>query len=156
MSLVRIHTDGACQPNPGKGGWAYIIDVGGRRFQDSGTKDPSTNNEMELYAIYRAILSLKIITGNGYHSGTLYTDSKYATNALNQWADKWSRNNWLKSDGSPVKNKGLIKTILLIMKGQKIRIKWIKGHADSKLNQIVDDLAQKEIINRNIKWKGKT
>jgi ribonuclease HI len=54
---VEVYTDGACSPNPGVGGWGWVM------YEKSNTKSArlmwvnsggskfTTNNEMELYAI---------------------------------------------------------------------------------------------------------
>ena len=55
---VVIYTDGACDPNPGRGGWAALIITANRKMEISGREDESTNNRMELTAAIRALRSL--------------------------------------------------------------------------------------------------
>ncbi|MGI8709465.1 MAG: RNase H family protein, partial [Acidimicrobiales bacterium] len=48
----RIYTDGACSGNPGPGGWAWASSPD---HHDSGGEDATTNNRMELMAVFEAI-----------------------------------------------------------------------------------------------------
>src|SRR5688500_10738309 len=58
---VVIYTDGACDPNPGIGGWAAIMlhPVTKQRTEISGGDPKSTNNRMELQAVIEALTRLK-------------------------------------------------------------------------------------------------
>ena len=55
-----FYTDGACSGNPGAGGWAYVevlsCDKGIRTNVVTGNKKETTNNEMELTAVYMALV----------------------------------------------------------------------------------------------------
>ena len=56
---VVIYTDGACDPNPGKGGWGAIILEDGREKILKGCETDTTNNRMELTAALRAVQAIK-------------------------------------------------------------------------------------------------
>ena len=58
MNLVRIHTDGGCEPNPGPGGWAAVLEMGGRVRELSGGSPDTTNNRMEMQAAIEALRAL--------------------------------------------------------------------------------------------------
>jgi len=45
---VVIHTDGACEGNPGPGGWAVILRHGANAKELCGAEPATTNNRMEL------------------------------------------------------------------------------------------------------------
>ena len=49
---VDIYTDGACSGNPGPGGWAAILICRGVEKVLSGFVPETTNNRMELMALY--------------------------------------------------------------------------------------------------------
>ena len=53
--MIKVYTDGSCLENPGKGGWAAIIINDSGRIEIKGSKENTTNNQMELTA---PILSL--------------------------------------------------------------------------------------------------
>ena len=48
MKHVEIFTDGACQGNPGPGGWGAILRFNGIEKEISGGDPATTNNRMEL------------------------------------------------------------------------------------------------------------
>ena len=56
---VVIHTDGACDPNPGPGGWAAILRFGQAEKVLTGGERHTTNNRMELTAALRALEALQ-------------------------------------------------------------------------------------------------
>ena len=78
-SSVIIYTDGACSPNPGKGGWGAVLisKEHNLRTEISGSEVNSTNNRMEITAVIKAFEVLKkscIVD--------LYTDSTYVKNTF--------------------------------------------------------------------------
>ena len=63
--MVRVYTDGACNPNPGKGGWGAVIiqpDETIRKISGSETKK-TTNNRMEMTAVLMALRELLPVDG---------------------------------------------------------------------------------------------
>ena len=55
---VTIYTDGACEPNPGPGGWAALLLFGRHEKELSGAEPHTTNNRMELTAAVQALSAL--------------------------------------------------------------------------------------------------
>ena len=53
--MIKIYTDGSCIGNPGKGGWAAIIFIDGKKTEIKGNKKDTTNNQMELLAPIKAL-----------------------------------------------------------------------------------------------------
>ena len=49
---VSIYTDGACKGNPGKGGWGALLEYNGKIKEINGYAKETTNNMMELTAVY--------------------------------------------------------------------------------------------------------
>ena len=54
-----IYTDGSCLGNPGPGGWASIVIVGGTTQEMSGGDPSTTNNRMELLGVINGLKSLR-------------------------------------------------------------------------------------------------
>ena len=71
MKHVEIYTDGACQGNPGPGGWGAILRYQGVEKEISGGDPATTNNRMELSAVIEALKLLKEPC-----EVTLYSDSQ--------------------------------------------------------------------------------
>jgi ribonuclease HI len=58
LPLVTIYTDGACEPNPGPGGWAALLLFGRHEKVLRGADSETTNNRMELTAAVEALRAL--------------------------------------------------------------------------------------------------
>ncbi len=143
MMKVTIYTDGAARGNPdGPGGYGTLlrcVDAKGtvhEREYSAGYKK-TTNNRMELMA---AIAGLEALTKPC--DVTLYSDSKYLTDAFNQnWVGSWLRNGWKNSQKQPVKNVDLWKRLLAAANPHQVTYVWVKGHAGHPENERCDFLA---------------
>ncbi len=58
LPKVTIYTDGACDPNPGPGGWAALLKFGPQEKILTGAASDSTNNRMELTAAIQGLEAL--------------------------------------------------------------------------------------------------
>ncbi|MCQ2564705.1 MAG: ribonuclease HI, partial [Clostridia bacterium] len=88
MKEVTIYTDGACSGNPGAGGWGAVLFYKKTKKEISGFDPCTTNNQMELTAVIKALEMLKEPC-----KVTLYSDSAYVINAFNEeWLTKWQLN----------------------------------------------------------------
>jgi len=139
--IVEIYTDGACSGNPGPGGWAAVLIYKGMKKEISGFEENTTNNRMELKAAIEGLKALKRPC-----KVNLYSDSSYLINAFNEgWIEKWQKNNWLKSDKTPVENQDLWKELLEVSKPHQINWIKVKGHSDNEYNNLCDRLATEQI-----------
>jgi len=87
---VVIYTDGASEPNPGPGGYGVVLIIGRHRKELSGGFRLTTNNRMEIFAAIAGLEALKEPC-----QVTLYSDSEYLVNAINQgWIARWRQNHW--------------------------------------------------------------
>lgn len=137
MKHVEIFTDGACQGNPGPGGWGAVLRYNGVEKEISGGDADTTNNRMELSAVIAALQCLKEPC-----EITLCSDSQYVCNAIEKgWAKGWRRNGWRKSDKSPALNADLWETLLNLLEQHKITIRWVRGHNGHPENERCDRLA---------------
>ncbi len=137
MKRVDIYTDGSCSGNPGPGGWGAILMYKGLEKELSGGESHTTNNKMELTGAIRALEALKEPC-----QVTLYTDSQYLVNAINQhWLENWKKRGWKKADKSPVLNQDLWEALDSQLSRHQVRFVWVKGHADNPYNNRCDELA---------------
>ena len=125
--MIEIYTDGACKGNPGKGAWAAIIIQEGNKTRLSGSRENTTNNQMELTAVIRALETL----GPG-QTATVFSDSQYVINSITR---NWKRN----------ANLELWRRLDLITKDLTLTWKWVKGHSGHPLNEEADQLANEEV-----------
>ena len=165
---VTLYTDGSARGNPdGPGGYGAVlqyIDSKGElheREYSAGYKK-TTNNRMELMA---AIVGLEALTRPC--NVTLFSDSKYLTDAFNQhWIEGWIKKGWKRGKNEPVKNIDLWKRLLKAMDAHEVTFCWVKGHAREMnavtswlpVRQMVADyltmLRVNDMINIDLGWKG--
>lgn len=146
---VYIYTDGACSGNPGPGGYCAILKYGAHQKTVRGGAHETTNNRMELCAAIEAIKCLKRPC-----KVILTTDSKYVADAVNKyWLKSWKKNDWRKSDKSPVLNRELWEEFSALLEKHDIKIEWVKGHDGHPENEMCDKIAVEE-ANRMRKYIG--
>ena len=141
LKKVIIHTDGACEANPGPGGWGAVINIENEIFEISGYEQHSTNNRMEMIAAIKALEFLD--TESEVH---LYSDSQYLINTMNIYIHRYMRKNWLTASKKPVKNKDLWESLVTLAYKHHIFWYWIKGHAGHTENEMADKLATTAIV----------
>lgn len=130
---IEIYTDGAARGNPGPGGYGIVLKYGNHRKEISGGFKHTTNNRMELLAVIIALEHLKYRGSDVL----LYSDSSYVCNAVNEgWIITWEKKGFRKK-----KNPDLWIRFLKIYRDHKVRLIWIKGHADNTENEVCDRLA---------------
>ena len=125
----EIWTDGACIPNPGNGGWAWIRDDGVEAYgvEAYGFEIHTTSNRMEILAVIEAITHLPERA-----RALIYSDSQYVVYTMNKnWNKKKNIDLWQRLD----------KAII----NKEIKFKWIRGHNGDLGNELADELANKAI-----------
>ena len=135
--MIKVYTDGSCLENPGKGGWAAIIINESGRIEIKGSKENTTNNQMELPA---PIMALKIIPRGS--KVQIFTDSKYVKSGITEWIQNWKKNGWKTADKKNVKNKELWTELDDLSNAFDIEWIWVKAHSTDELNNEVDLLAR--------------
>jgi len=103
---VLGHTDGACEGNPGPGGWAPVLRHGERAREISGSEPATTNpqsfRDMELTAAIAGSRALKEpcdVEG--------FSDSESLRAVLTAWLPRWKANGWRTKERKPVKHDDL-------------------------------------------------
>jgi ribonuclease HI len=139
QSQVRIYTDGACDPNPGPGGWAALLRFGENEKTLTGSEQHTTNNRMELTAALRALEALKRPS-----RVEIYTDSEYLRRGITEWLPGWRARNWRRKGGE-LKNVDLWQALDAILSTHQVSWHWVRGHAGHRQNERVDRLAREAI-----------
>ena len=121
--MINIYTDGACQDNPGPGGWGAIIEQDGQSKELSGREQRTTNNRMEITAAIKGLEA----TPEG-SSVTLHSDSRYLVNTMTRG---WKRN----------VNTDLWERLDALVAGREVTWQWVRGHAGHPQNERADQLA---------------
>ena len=139
---IIIYTDGAASGNPGPGGYGVVLISGKHRLEKSEGYRLTTNNRMELMAVIAGLEALKI-PGSRV---VIYTDSKYVADSVERgWVFQWESKGFKKR-----KNPDLWIRFLKIFRKHKVKLIWIKGHANNTENEICDKLAVEASMGDNL------
>jgi ribonuclease HI len=124
---INIWTDGSATPNPGRGGWAAILESNGHRKEISGRMNgTSTSNQAELSAVIEAFKALK----GGPHEVTIHTDSEYTKRAIEGMK-------------KPRANRQLLEVITgLVANQHSVAVQWVEAHSGDTNNERCDTLAK--------------
>lgn len=134
MNNISLYTDGASRGNPGPGGYGVVLLWGQHRKELSQGYKRTTNNRMELLAVIEGLKTIK----KKEIPVTVYSDSQYVVNAVEKgWLTTWIRTNF--KGGK--KNPDLWRAYYELAKDFKIKMVWVKGHANNPYNNRCDELA---------------
>jgi len=139
MAKITIYSDGSCEPNPGPGGWAALLQSGNREKELHGSEFNTTNNRMELTAALRALEQLKRASRVDF-----YTDSEYLRKGITEWMPRWKERNWCRKGGA-LANVDLWQALDKVIQSHKITWHWVRGHTGNPGNERVDQLARQSI-----------
>ncbi len=132
-----VFTDGACEGNPGPGGWAAVWVEGDRVVEERGGSEPqTTNNRRELRALIEAFGFLPDDA-----QVVVYSDSQLCVKTVNEWAAGWEQRGWRRKSG-PIKNLELVRELYaLAQRHPRVELRWIRAHDGSRWNEYADALA---------------
>ena len=141
LPFVQLFTDGACQGNPGPGGWGFILrhPASGKEKEGSGGKAETTNNQMELQAVIEGLQSLTTRS-----RVEVITDSTYVAKGCREWMPNWKKNGWKRRENKrlkPVKNVELWQELDELLSQHEVRFTVVKGHSGHPENERCDELA---------------
>lgn len=133
-----LWTDGSAVPNPGRGGYAVIMEQEGGLGEPVvlGREEDSTNIRMEGKAMIAAIR----YAGEG--GCEIHSDSEFWINVLTKWADGWKARGWRKSRGE-IQNLDIVKELYELYHKYPVKLVWVRGHVGTVLNEMADEWANK-------------
>lgn len=136
--MVLLYTDGGCSPNPGPGGWAFLLVRDGQVQERFGGDPQTTNNRMELTAVIRGLEACE----EGAQI-ELFADSEYVLKGLTEWMPKWKSADWTRKVSGrrkPVLNIDLWKRLDELASARAVTCTWVKGHSGDPRNERCDEL----------------
>lgn len=145
MSYV-LYTDGGCAPNPGPGGWAFVLDqADGERLESHGGEAESTNNRMELTAVIRGLETILASGGDARPAVEVVSDSQYVLKGLTEWMPGWKSNDWTRKVAGkrkPVLNIDLWQNLDGLAQQADVTVTWVRGHTGHPENERCDALVK--------------
>ena len=148
--IYSIYTDGATSDNGyegAQGGWAWILvdEDDGLIARADGRINNATNNICELTAVIDACESV-----DSNMKFIIYSDSAYIINCYkDKWYRKWQTNGWVNSKKQPVANRELWERLIPFFENPNFHFEKVKGHANNKFNNLVDEMAVKAKFKEN-------
>lgn len=136
-----IYCDGACEPNPGAGGWGFVVYRDGVEIHsEHGGANPTTNQRMELTA---ALMALRWFAGRGIVEPVrLLSDSMYTVEGCNSWRHSWKARGWRRKGKNPeIVSLDLWRDLDEALTLLPITLEWVKGHVGTLGNERADELA---------------
>ena len=141
--MITYYTDGSCEPNPGKGGYAVIklgSDSNGEPVMEPAVlgNEPSggqtTNIRMEGLAIIAALKN-----ANGAEC-EIFSDSEFWIKTITIWSIPWEKNGW-KKKGGEIKNLDIVQEVVPLYNASKATLTWVRGHNNDPGNEMADHWA---------------
>lgn len=142
---VQLFTDGSCRPNPGAGGWSFILrhPATNKQIERFGGENMTTSNRMELTAVVRGLEELRFPC-----DVDLFTDSTYVGKGLTKWMPKWRRGGWRRRRSKAVKNEDLWRKLSILLETHSLRYTHVLGHSGHPENERCDRMAFKAMSNQ--------
>lgn len=132
-SVLVCFTDGSALENGSencRGGFA-VVWPHHSKFDYKQHLCPCTNNRAEYSAVIHAIKTADLIDQEYKKTLIVYTDSMLIVNSMTLWLSGWKKRDYVKSDGKPVLNVDLIKTIDEMMQKRRVVFRHVKAHTNS-------------------------
>jgi len=140
LGLV-IYADGACHPNPGIGGWGFVVYRDGTEIHsECGGNLEATNQTMELTA---ALMALRWFANRGFVEPVrLLSDSQYTVKGCNDWRHGWKRRGWRRGPEKELANAELWRKLDEALNCVPIQLEWVRGHVGIIGNERADELSE--------------
>lgn len=136
IKWIQLYPDGSCYFGQ-RGGWACVFELGPHRKVLYGSSPSTTSNKMEMTGALEGLKHLKRPS-----LVSVYSDSQYLVNGMNQWLEGWKKKNWKKSNNRPVMNKKEWQELELAVKcHDNVIFNWVPGHQGFGLNDVADHYA---------------
>ena len=127
--LVSAYVDGACNPNPGRGGWGVLLSSGRyeKRLSGAVNEAETTNQRAEIHSAINALSAL-----NEPCRVRLFSDSQYLVKTM-------------LGDYGRRRNHDLWEELDRVAAPHKVEWLWVRGHAGARGNEIAHMLAERAI-----------
>jgi len=139
---VEIFICGACQGNPGTGGWGALLRMGVHEKPLSGRGAHTTQKRMELTAAIRALRSLIEPC-----EVTLHTSERTITEGIPKWTKGWTQTGWVDVSSRPIRNDDLRHDLVAAAQDHRLRCQLVRAEPRRQDYVRVQRLANEAIGN---------
>jgi ribonuclease HI len=115
-AAAKLFTAGACDPNPGPGGWGLVLKTDGAEREMYGSVQETTSNRVGLLAVVEGLERLTQPS-----RVQVFSASSYICNGINHWRGAWKRRGWKKRNGEEVENRDLWERLDAVLKGHEVQ-----------------------------------
>ncbi|MFH4856261.1 RNase H family protein [Vibrio diabolicus] len=137
LPKVQAWTDGSSDQKTRAGSGVVLINAKGSKLCiASHTPHKNTSSQAEAYAVLLALRELTKPTDI-----TIYTDSAYCFNAVNNWIHAWVKNKWKNSSKKDVGQKEIWQEVYRLMQVHVVSMVKVPAHTGIELNELADKLA---------------
>ncbi len=136
---MDVYAQGECgiQGHLELGAWAYILVLDDKwtNYQESGMKSHTTQEEMELTAVYKFLLRAR--GGTKY---TIYVSSEHIVNVMNEKRyELWKMNGWKNFKKQAIPHREMWENILrMISRHKSVSFVHVRRRSNNKWNRIAD------------------
>jgi ribonuclease HI len=132
MNPIIIHTDGSCETQTRRGGWAAILQCGDHRRELNGSAVDTTVNVMELTAVIEALSALK----QPGATVQIITDSNYVVKGINEWLPDWIARGWKTAGKKPVANHDLWEQLQALIAQHNVTFTWVPREQNAEADRL--------------------
>lgn len=142
--IIKIYTDGACNQETKKGGWAFVILQNDKQIMSKKAVEiETTNNKCEMLAAIHGLEEFEKMNLSGVSQLEIVSDSAYMVNGFNlDWISMWNANGWLNSKKEKVANKDLWETLIYYREKHSVMFTQIRRRSDEFAKK-VDEMAKR-------------
>lgn len=135
-SNFELYSDGGAELGDSAAG-ACILRGGEKEYRLVAFMGVGTNNEAEIFS---ALMGFAAIRALGAKDVAVHwvSDSEYTLKSATQYIFNWQKNGWKTANRQPVKNQGLWRAYLDLVRGMKITPEHVRGHTGHPENEACD------------------
>ncbi len=138
---LQLYIDGSYRAKSDRGAYAVLaVTDEAKATIDYGVENNTTNNIMEMTAMIKALEAIDNQSLDHHYDVEIFCDSEYVLKGIQEWYPAWVARGYKTAAGKDVKNRELWDALVPLTKKVKVKLTWVKGHAETTLHNEVDKI----------------